>query len=398
MNKEKEKAAVERPAGDVPAVKKIPRIPVLGRVIERLEGCAGGGRGDSGHEGYFGLLHAQNMQEMLGETAMEPSEDLYRGLWYRGTVSILFGDNGIGKSVLAMQMALHVAKAHPGEVLLYLDMEMTRKQMKRRYHDALENRDAEFPPNFIYVGPQWDELDTLQGARSASKNMEGLFRISLQKVIDSDSRGQDVSFVVIDNLTSLLPDGEKGEVVTPFMLWLNQMKQARGMSFLMLAHTPKVLDCEPLHKNHLSGSKRISNAADLLVGMKRVWKSKDVYVKMLKNREAAVERDDDEVVRLRMARHGALLEFEEVGVVKESDCLPELVVTEARRAQDTSDRDRQVAEMLRQGMSERKISQALHISHSTVNAIKRRVVGRSDRPHDEKNAPAAAAAATQPAP
>ena len=92
----------------------------------------------------------------------------------------------------------------------------------------------------------------------------------------------------------------------------------------------------------------------------------------------------DEVVRLRMARHGALLEFEEVGVVKESDCLPELVVTEARRAQDTSDRDRQVAEMLRQGMSERKISQALHISHSTVNAIKRRVVGRSDRPHDEK--------------
>ena len=116
--------------------------------------------------------------------------------------------------------------------------------------------------------------------------------------------------------------------------------------------------------------------------MKRVWKSKDVYVKMLKNREAAVERDDDEVVRLRMARHGALLEFEEVGVVKESDCLPELVVTEARRAQDTSDRDCQVAEMLRQGMSERKISQALHISHSTVNAIKRRVVGRSDRPHD----------------
>ncbi len=383
MEKKKDDAAQERQEGVTPAKEGLPKVKKIAELIERMthegvESC-----GCDGYEGHFGLLHAQNMGAVLRQTSLVPAEELFRDFWYKGTVSVLFGDNGIGKSVLAMQIAKTVAEAHPDELLVYLDTEMTRRQMKRRCHDAETGEDAAFPDNFLYVNPDWEGLDTIEGARTSNKKLETLFRESLQEVIDTGQKGLDVGYVVIDNLSSLLPDGVKAAVVTPFMTWLNQMKQSRGTSFLLLSHTPKVPDYEPLHKNHLSGSKRVSDAADVIVGMKRVWESKDVYLKTLKNRESEDTLLPGEVMRLRMARHGAMLSFDEVGVVKETECLPDFGASQTgHKGGQAGDRNRLIHEMSRQGMSERAIARALNISPSTVNTVKRQMLARSERAPD----------------
>ena len=128
------------------AVKKneLPKVKKIAELIERMthegvESC-----GCDGYEGHFGLLHAQNMGAVLRQTSLVPAEELFRDFWYKGTVSVLFGDNGIGKSVLAMQIAKTVAEAHPDELLVYLDTEMTRRQMKRRCHDAETGEDKPY--------------------------------------------------------------------------------------------------------------------------------------------------------------------------------------------------------------------------------------------------------------
>ena len=86
-----------RQEGVTPAKEELPKVKKIAELIERMthegvESC-----GCDGYEGHFGLLHAQNMGAVLRQTSLVPAEELFRDFWYKGTVSVLFGDNGIGK-------------------------------------------------------------------------------------------------------------------------------------------------------------------------------------------------------------------------------------------------------------------------------------------------------------
>src|SRR6266851_4598742 len=106
--------------------------------------------GDSGMQ-KNGLITVCDMPEPQTRRYVVP------GLLPDGALSILYGDGGLGKSYLALHLALCAALAHPfaGRPLekhrtLYLDAELDQDEFVRRAYWAARGLGLEGPPEGLY--------------------------------------------------------------------------------------------------------------------------------------------------------------------------------------------------------------------------------------------------------
>lgn len=233
-------------------------------------------------------IRMANDWNMEAELMADPVP-LFSLYWTEGEIACLFADSNVGKSILAVQIGCELAAK--GKPLLYFDFELSRKQFQMRYCTD-SGKTYVFPPTFMRGECRPEDLDP---------------GVSLEDTIIEDIAAACVSnhvrHVIIDNINTLTSKGQDGEVALKLMSRLRKLKMMHDLSILVVAHTPKRDQNEPLTDNDLAGSKNLFNVFDAVFGMNKCTVNPQLrYIKQLKARSAAVKYGADNVEVMRMEK------------------------------------------------------------------------------------------------
>ena len=122
----------------------------------------------------YNMLCVYKAGEWIDIAKRSPAQiDLFGDLWRQGELAIMFADTGVGKSILAVQIAEALARGIPIEPLampseprrvLYLDFELSFTQFSERYSrtsadgTSLEG-EYKFHENFLRGEIEWRQSD-----------------------------------------------------------------------------------------------------------------------------------------------------------------------------------------------------------------------------------------------
>lgn len=239
----------------------------------------------------------------------EPIKCLFDEFWLENEICVLFSDSGVGKSILAVQVADSISKGIPingfkldtkPQTVLYFDFEMSSRQLAKRYSDGISQ--YEFSRNLVRL-----EVD------SNSIRDDGLICVeeatfdALQYEIEKSG----AKVVVIDNLTFLSQQSEDPSIALKMMKQFHYIKRRLGVSILIVSHTPKIEYGHIITKNDLQGSKNISNFCDSIVaiGKPLYGDNKVRYIKQLKSRDSEEKYGTNNVVVCRLDKIDNFLHF-----------------------------------------------------------------------------------------
>lgn len=224
--------------------------------------------------------------------------------WHTGELAILFGDTGIGKSAVAVQIADSVSRgnnpfglSNENEplIVVFYDFELSDKQFEKRY--SLNGVPYEFSNNF--------RIDNLDIPALKEKNPTVSLDDLVYRKVDSDIVQYEAQVIIIDNITFLKTEStqETGAALA-VMRKLIQIKRERGVSILVLAHTPKKSASDPLGLNHLAGSKQLSNFSDSVFAIGQSLNDPNTkYLKQIKpSRSSDLKYDSGHVVVFEMTK------------------------------------------------------------------------------------------------
>ncbi|MGI4759820.1 MAG: AAA family ATPase [Janthinobacterium lividum] len=245
------------------------------------------------------LADARNQPELV---------PLFGRLWETPGIAILAGDTGVGKSILAVHIA-HAITSPVMELLgqdcpvqekvLYYDFELSDRQFSKRFENLPFTED-------LLLGDTNPEADDVVA-----------FTFE-QITADLDRTGARI--LILDNITALaLKTTADADVSMGIMKGLKRLQVERGISSLVLAHTPKLPPHQPLSLNDLAGSKHLSNFADSVFFIARSTQGPHVrYLKQLKNR---TDEELPGVVACEIGDEAGYLSFTYLGVSEEVDHL-----------------------------------------------------------------------------
>jgi hypothetical protein len=300
------------------------------------------------------------MNDFIEDAKLMPAPvPLWREFWTQGELSIFFGDTGIGKSVLAFQIADELSKSRK---LIYFDFEMGEKQLEKRYSDDYRDH-YQFSPNFLRA-----IIGTESYLDSGFKTPEEFINRSLEMEIERHKP----QIIFIDNITFMSDDTETGKRVMPLMKCLDRLKKEYKISIMVLGHTPKRKWDTPLGLNDLSGSKNFSNFCDAVIAFGRSSKGRDIrYLKQLKARSAPIIYDHENVWLLKLNDQGNFLRFDDVHPVHAVHSINEHEHEHLKHYSQTEHEGfiTKTIELSKRGMSQRKISAATGFSTGKVNGI-----------------------------
>ena len=296
----------------------------------------------------YGMLELQDANSVIRNAAQRPDPKmLYKELWYEGEVSCLFADTNSGKSLLAVQIGTEIAKS---EKVLYLDLELSDKQFQLRYSD--EGVLYEFPQNFYRVA-----IDRMNIP-------EGDFEEAIMKDIETMVDKTGAKVLIIDNLTWLCTQAEKGSDASVLMRRLLNLKFKYGLSMLCVAHTPKRNMCSPITQNDLAGSKRLINFFDSSFAIGVSAKDEAIrYIKQIKCRYGSFTYDSGNVIVCHIEKINSFTSFAIDGYSSESEHLKQLT------EKDTEELATKVKDMISSGRSYRDTATTLNISLSKVQRL-----------------------------
>ena len=276
---------------------------------------------------------------------MEKPQELVRHVLVEHETTILFGDTGLGKSTLAMQMACEVAEQ--GKRVLYLNCELSQQQVAGRFPQK------EMPATLFISCINYA---LMHDVTDQSQILGEIERLALM---------HDIEVVVIDNLTNLCINSKESSEAGSIMLQLISLRMAHNWTMLVLAHVPKRKPGDPLTLNDLAGSKILSNMADNVVGLNRSKKDKDMrYIIQLKYRSLPIELDCKNVQELTMTNLDGWLHFVKGGLSEEREHLP-------RSRDEKAELERDIVRELKEpnGLSYRDIADKLGTTRSRVYRV-----------------------------
>lgn len=219
------------------------------------------------------LFASSDMQSVIEDGKKKPPiHRLWGDFWWENELVFLFADSGIGKSILATQIACEIAKGEsecvdveaPPQTVLYFDFELSDRQLARRYGNA------GFPKSLIRCTMS-EDVD------SEEFNMNVIDGIR-DKLLDTGAK-----VMILDNLSYLSTQTAEAEYAGVIMDGLTRIKREMGVSIMVIAHTPKIEEGKPLSKTNMAGSKILSNFADGVFAIGRT-RNGGRYLKLLKTR------------------------------------------------------------------------------------------------------------------
>ncbi len=254
-----------------------------------------------------GLLSVKTANDWIEDSMNTPDPKTYfHGLIVEYETTVIFASSNVGKSILAVQIAEHIAHS---EKILYVDLELSGKQFQLRYTDPAEGRIHIFPNNFSRA-----EIDPelIIGADLETE--------ILDSIEDAAKRG--TKFFVIDNITFICNDSEKGSTAGTFMMKLIRLKKKYHLTTIVVAHTPKRRQFDPITQNDLAGSAKLINFFDAGIALARSAKDNTLrYLKQVKVRTGEFLYDADNVIVLDVSKDNGFLRFEIQGYDKEFEHL-----------------------------------------------------------------------------
>ena len=220
-----------------------------------------------------GGFHVESMNKCIGEAhLLPPLVSLYPNIVIEGDLCIIFGQSGIGKTSFAMQVARYIAES--GKRLLYVDCEMTPRQLGNRYETA------NFPPTFFRA-----EMDREHPAEDVLKGIEEAAAIN------------HVEVVFIDNITALGQTLDRGSDAGTLMAKLNALKKGYNWTLVVLNHVPKTFSgYVPLSLSAIQGSAKLNQLIDDAIGIAQSSIDPNLlYVKQCKWRNGELTMGADHV-------------------------------------------------------------------------------------------------------
>lgn len=266
------------------------------------------------------LFLVQTANNWIEEAKSMPvPKKLFSEFWYEGELCILFADTNLGKSILAVQIADAISRgqsmegfAHEAErqKVLYLDFEMSAKQFENRY-SADYSQHYRFDDFLLRL-----ELDANY---LSSDSFEDDLRVSIIETVQE----HDARVLVIDNITYLtMQSTDTAREALPLMKMLKELKQAHGLSLLVLAHTPKRDGSRCITKNDLAGSRQLANFADSIFALGESYQDKSLrYLKQLKVRATEIRYDTEQVLVVEVSKPYNFLHFRYLGTGREVEHL-----------------------------------------------------------------------------
>lgn len=256
---------------------------------------------DSLVESFKNLAPIRQANKRLADASNQPAIRKLCGVfWMLFELHILFADTGVGKSIMAVAIADALSKGEcfmkldnensPLRVLIY-DFELSDKQAEKRYSDDLDGIPYEFSDNFFYDTIDFIALDEIV----PNAKIDDLLFAKMKYDIET----LEIDVLMIDNITFLCQfTTQNTDSALTLMRQLNKLKREMNISILVLAHTPKISQSEPITINHLAGSKHLSNFADSVSAIgKSTWNPNIRYWKQVKpSRSAELIYDIDNVI------------------------------------------------------------------------------------------------------
>ena len=243
-----------------------------------------------------GLFDLRGADEWLADTRPSPTpRKLCGGLWREGELAILFGAKGMGKSLLATQIAEAVSRGEgvgpmecetDPQTVLYLDLKLTAIQFTSRYRadaDAPFAEEYEFSKGLKRVAVDI-HADVPEGCRSFSE----YFCRSVSQLVESTG----AKVLVIDNITHLKHSNDVVRDTLPLMRELNRLKKETGLSVLVVAQSQRRISRNRLTIDDLQSAKMLGTFADSVFAIGDGGRGGDQrYIKHLNSRSGEVLYD-----------------------------------------------------------------------------------------------------------
>ena len=289
-----------------------------------------------------GGFHVERMNQCIDDAhQLPPLVSLYPDIVLEGDLSIIFGQSGIGKTIFAMQIARYIAES--GKRLLYVDCEMTPRQLGNRY------KTPNFPPTFLRA-----EMDREHPADDVLKGIEEV------------AVANHVEVVFIDNITALGQSLDRSADAGALMASLNTLKKKYNWTLVVLNHVPKMFSGNvPLSLSAMQGSAKINQLIDDAIGLAQSCiDSNLVYVKQCKWRNGELTMGADHVaVYERCKDEDGNLGFISRGFGTEQEHLS------IENSNEREEMKARVRELSNKGMTQTAIANQLSISQSKVSRL-----------------------------
>ena len=222
-----------------------------------------------------------------------PPKMLVGELIYENEQTILFASTNLGKSILAIQMAISVScgtdldlgnglilKNEVGKVsTLYFDFELSDRQFLKRIGNKV------LPNNFY--------ISKIERGKVLNGNPKQIFELLKQ---EAESVG--AKFIIVDNISKIGNKLEEGDKAVEFMSALWDLARHDNYTILTIAHTPKRDRKEPITSDSISGSSKLSQLADSIIGINEFVSNKEgqVYIKQIKTRNDSIKYGKSKVI------------------------------------------------------------------------------------------------------
>lgn len=292
---------------------------------------------------------------MFRPTIIEPTpppKKLFGSLWAQGENAILFGEDGSGKTILAVQIALSIAvgvaypwpgfeNELPSQPVALFDAELSDIQFNNRYKEGLHENFY----RFVFAQDQW-------------RNLIGASVEYVVSEIERCAIKVNAKVIILDNLSALtsMADLTKTSDSIQLMGLLNEMK-GKGYSILIIDHTRKPQyerEFKPISKHDLQGSKMKSNLVDSVFSLGRSCQGEDIrYLKAIKIRSFEPAFDKKNIAVMQIKANQLRLEFLETG----------------EEWQHVNDRTGNMIKMSNEGKSQADIARNFNISPQRVSSI-----------------------------
>ena len=302
--------------------------------------------GAAQQQGRDSFFNVSTLKEDLEKgRKMDPPKELIPHILVEQETTILFSGPGVGKTVLAIQIAIKLAEQ--GMRVLYVNFELSKQQLALRY----PNKDC--PDTLYHASIDYIKMHDVTDQSMILSEIE---RMALELNIE---------VIIIDNFTNLCINSKEAAEAGKNMQQLVAMRMTHKCTMLILVHVPKRKPGDPLTIDDLAGSKLLSNIADNVIGFNKSRKDKNMrYLIQLKYRSLPIELDFKNVQELTLTSSDEWLPFEYGGYDEERAHLP-------RSRDEKAELERDIVKELKQpnGLSYRDIADKLGTSSSKVMRV-----------------------------
>jgi|GEM_PF-6752728 len=312
-------------------------------------------------EWHGSLMTVKPMNEWMRQASTQPNpKPILGNYWLSGDTVFLFSMAGCGKSLLAMQIADAVSRGKsidnefpnelPPQPVVYFDFELTEKQQQGRYSTNYQDN-FHFSDNLLRcAATELPDADPDVYEQQMLADVQQAIEVTQAKV------------VIVDNLTWLVGESDKGVKAANFMRMLQGLKKEMGLSMLVVAHVRKGSANVALTQDSLFGSSHLRNFTDGMIAIGKGREPRTIYLKAPKVRSVDDEFSTQVAVLERIKENPS--NFLRFRFLKYDDENNQLYSDAEEQRNATAE---QAKALKQQGLSVREIAEQLNASKSTIS-------------------------------